>query len=175
MADEHMRTALPIRFVQRDLDGEAVRALVARHLRGMQATSPPESVHALGVEQLRAPDVTFWTAWVDAPEPGVQGQGAAGAALAAMGALKRLDAERGEVKSMRVADAFLGRGVGRAMLAHIVAHARTCGFRSLWLETGTTPDFAPALQLYRSAGFVDCGPFADYGPDPFSTFMTRTL
>lgn len=167
MADVRDVTALPIRFVRDDLEGEAVRALVARHLRGMHENSPPESVHAFGIEKLRAPDVTVWTAWVDAPGEGE--------ALAAMGALKRLDAERGEVKSMRVADAFLGRGVGRAMLSHIAAHARAQGFTSLWLETGTTPDFAPALQLYRSAGFVDCGPFADYGPDPFSAFMTRTL
>ena len=175
MADARKPPALPIRFVRDDLGGQAVQALVARHLRGMHESSPPESVHAFGIEQLRAPDVTFWSAWVDTPGSELPGQGATGAALAAMGALKRLDAERGEVKSMRVADAFLGRGVGRAMLAHIVAHARTQGFTSLWLETGTTPDFAPALQLYRSAGFTDCGPFADYGPDPFSAFMTRTL
>ena len=119
-------------------------------------------MHAFDIEKLRDPCVTFWTAWE-------------GEQLAGMGALKRLDATRGEIKSMRVADAYLGRGVGRAMLEHILAHARGAGLASLWLETGSTPDFAPALRLYESAGFAYCGPFADYREDPFSRFMMLTL
>jgi len=153
---------LPLRFVVDDLSGAPTRALIARHLAGMHANSPPESVHAFDVDQLRQPDVTFWSAWV-------------GDALAGCGALKRLDAERGELKSMRVADAFLGRGVGRALLEHLVAEARARGLRSLWLETGSTPAFIPALRLYESAGFSRCGPFGDYGDDPFSVFMTRAI
>jgi putative acetyltransferase len=145
-----------------DLSGEAVQALVKRHLQGMHETSPPESVHAFDLSKLRQPGVTFWTAWLDGK-------------LAAMGALKRLDPERGEIKSMRVADAYLGRGVGRAMLDHIVAQARAMGLKSLWLETGSAPAFEPALKLYESAGFEYCGPFADYKDDPFSRFMTREI
>lgn len=149
-------------FSLADLGAPAVQALVRRHLAGMHAASPPDSVHALGLEGLRRSDVTCWTAWRNG-------------SLAGMGALRELDPARGEIKSMRVADAFLGMGVGRAILDHIMATARARGYASLWLETGSSPEFAPALALYSSAGFRRCGPFADYPDDPFSVFMTRTL
>lgn len=145
-----------------DLSGQAIRALIARHLSGMHENSPPESVHAFDVEKLKDPAVTFWSAWVDGE-------------IAGCGALKRLDAARGEIKSMRVADGFLGKGVGRAVLEHIVAEAERMGLRSLWLETGSTDAFRPAVGLYRSAGFKPCGPFESYTDDPFSLFMTRRL
>ena len=153
---------LPLTFRLDDLSGEPTRALIARHLAGMRASSPPESVHALDVEKLRAPDVTFWSVWV-------------GEEIAGCGALKRLDARRGELKSMRVADAFLGRGVGRALLEHLLGEARARRIESLWLETGSVPAFVPALKLYESAGFVRCGPFDGYTDDPFSVFMTRAI
>jgi putative acetyltransferase len=145
-----------------DLSGSPTRALIARHLAGMHEHSPPDSVHALDVDKLRAPGVTCWSAWVDEE-------------LAGCGALKGLDAERGEIKSMRVADAFLGRGVGRAILQFIIDEARARGMRSLWLETGSAEAFTPALRLYESAGFTRCGPFDGYVEDPFSIFMTRML
>jgi len=145
-----------------DLTGAPTRALIARHLAGMRAISPVKSVHALDVDKLRAPDVTFWSVWV-------------GEEIAGCGALKVLDATRGELKSMRVADAFLGRGVGRAILEYLMAEARTRGLESLWLETGGSPPFIAALRLYESAGFVRCGPFEGYQEDPFSVFMTRRL
>jgi putative acetyltransferase len=104
----------------------------------------------------------FWSAWIENDVVG-------------MGALKRIDAQRAEVKSMRVADAWLGKGIGRAMLDHIIAEARRMGMTSLWLETGSAPAFAPALKLYETAGFTRCGPFEGYGEDPFSVFMTRTI
>src|SRR5262249_39595265 len=133
-----------------------------RHLAGMYASSPPESVHALGIEKLRQPEISLYSAW-------------AGDEIAGCGALKQLDAERAEIKSMRVADAFLGRGIGPAILEHLPAVAQARGVRSLWLETGTTPDFDPARRLYESAGFTYCGPFDDYVEDPFSVYMTRSL
>jgi putative acetyltransferase len=145
-----------------DLSGQAIRALIARHLSGMHENSPPESVHALSVDALKQPGVTFWSAW-------------AGSEIAGCGALKRLDAARGEIKSMRVADRFLGKGVGRAVLEHIIAEAQRMGLTSLWLETGSAEAFRPAIGLYRSAGFKRCGPFGDYVDDPFSVFMTRRL
>lgn len=153
---------MSLRFQVDDLEGEAIRGLVARHLRGMHENSPPESVHALDLGKLRDPAVTFWSVW-------------SGDALAGMGALKQLDAARAEIKSMRVADAFLGQGIGRAILEHIVAEARRRGMTSLWLETGSAPAFAPALGLYERAGFARCGPFDGYVEDPFSIFMTRAL
>ena len=145
-----------------DLAGEATRTLIARHLDGMHDSSPPESVHALDADGLRHPAITFWSAWIDGE-------------LAGIGALRRIDAERGELKSMRVDDRFLGLGVGRAILRRIVTDARARGMTSLWLETGTTEDFVPARRLYASEGFVPCGPFEGYAEDPFSVFMTRTL
>jgi putative acetyltransferase len=153
---------IAITFRIDDLTGAETQALVARHLRGMHASSPPESVHAFDVARLRQPGVTFWSAWV-------------GDELAGMGALKQLDAGRGEIKSMRVADAWLGKGIGRAILDHIVGEARRLGMTSLWLETGSSPPFAPALKLYETAGFTRCGPFEGYVEDPFSIFMTRLI
>ena len=145
-----------------DLAGEATRALIAFHLDGMHDTSPPESVHALDIDGLRHPSVTFWSAWIDGD-------------LAGIAALKSIDAERGELKSMRVDDRFRGSGVGRALLRHLIAEARRRGMTSLWLETGSPDDFVPAQRLYESEGFTRCGPFDGYTDDPFSVFMTRTL
>ena len=145
-----------------DLSGAATQALVKSHLAGMHANSPPESVHALDLDKLRQPGVRFWSGW-------------SGDDIVCMGALKKLDATNGEIKSMRVADAFLGTGAGRAMLHHIVAEALNMGLKTLWLETGSTDVFTPAIKLYESAGFSVCGPFADYKLDPFSVFMMRAL
>lgn len=155
-----------IRFRVDDLSSPEARALVARHLAGMHLHTPPESIHAFDVDALRAPDVTFWTAWAEAE---------AEQEIAGCGALKRLDDARGEIKSMRVADRFLRRGVGRAILEHVIDQARGRGMRSLWLETGSAPAFTPAIRLYESAGFTRCGPFDGYVEDPFSIFMTRKL
>jgi putative acetyltransferase len=157
-----MATADSIEFRVDDLSGAATRALIAEHLKAMHSYSPPESVHALDVEHLRKPGITFWTAWIDGE-------------IACMGALKRLDAARGEIKSMRAAEKWLGRGVGRAMLEHIIAEARAMGLKSLWLETGTPDPFWPARRLYERAGFRYCEPFGDYVLDPLSVFMTREI
>lgn len=145
-----------------DLTGEATRRLIAAHLDEMRLLSPPTAVFAFDVEALRAPDVTFWSAWV-------------GDAIAGCGALRRLDADRGEIKSMHVPAAFRGRGVGRAILRHLIAEARARGMRSLWLETGSAAGFAPAQRLYESAGFTRCGPFDEYIDNGFSVFMTLAL
>lgn len=145
-----------------DLSGAATQALIAHHIAGMHATSPAESVHALGIERLRDPSVTFVSAWIDGEVAGI-------------GALSEIDAERGELKSMRVDDRFRGRGIGRAVLRHLIAMARERGMTSLWLETGTPADFAAATRLYESEGFAVCGPFGDYTDDPFSLFMTKVL
>lgn len=145
-----------------DLSGAAVRDLIAAHLDGMHDTSPPDSIHALDIDGLRHPSITFWSVWIDGE-------------LAGIGALKTIDAERGELKSMRVDDRFRGRGVGRALLRHIVSAARERGMTSLWLETGSPAEFVPAQRLYRSEGFTRCGPFEGYSEDPFSVFMTRAL
>jgi putative acetyltransferase len=155
-----MQTTIEIRAD--DLSGDATRRLVALHLAGMHDTSPPESVHALDVDALADPSISFWSAWIDGE-------------LAGIGALKAIDASRGELKSMRVDDRFLGAGVGRALLRHLMASARERGMTSLWLETGSTPEFVPAQRLYASEGFVECGPFEGYALDPFSVFMTRAL
>ncbi len=128
----------------------------------MFALSPPESVHALDLDKLRSPDITFWSAWE-------------GPLLLGCGALKQLSEKHGEIKSMRTPDALRRRGAGRAMLAHIVAVARARGYERLSLETGSVPGFEPALKLYESFGFECCGPFGDYVEDPYSVFMTLSL
>ena len=151
-----------LRILLDDLSGSATVALIAHHLAGMHAQTPVESVHALGIDELRHPDVTVWSAWRSD-------------SLAGVGALKRFGDADGEIKSMRVADAHLGTGVGRALIRHIVAEAQAAGLHALWLETGSDAAFAPARALYASEGFTVCDPFGPYRPDRHSTFMTRTL
>ena len=145
-----------------DLTGPEIRALLEEHLRNMHELSPPESVHALDLAGLRRPEITFWTVWD-------------GVTLLGCGALKELDAAHGEVKSMRTAMAQRRKGVGRAMLEHIIAEARARSYSRLSLETGSMPAFLPARRLYESFGFTYCAPFADYTDDPNSAFMSRTL
>ena len=145
-----------------NLSRHEVHALLQEHLANMYEVSPPESVHALDLAKLRAPDITFWTAWD-------------GTLLLGCGALKQLTPTHGEVKSMRTPTALRRRGAGRALLAHIVAEARSRGYRRLSLETGSMQTFEPAHNLYESFGFTDCGPFADYKPDPNSVFMSLEL
>lgn len=145
-----------------DLRRPALHALLAEHLAQMRATSPPESVHALDLDRLRAPGITVWSIWE-------------GDTLLGCGALKQLDAQHGEIKSMRTAQDQRRRGAGRAMLDHLISEARRRGYRRLSLETGTQPAFEAARTLYRSAGFIACPPFGDYREDPHSAFMTLAL
>lgn len=145
-----------------DLSGATIRALLIEHLEEMQYISPPESVHALDLAGLQAPNVTFWSAWH-------------GEILLGCGALKEIDPTHGEIKSMRTTAASRRTGVGRALLHHVLAEARRRGYTRLSLETGSQSEFAPARTLYANAGFAECGPFADYVEDPNSVFMTREL
>ena len=145
-----------------DLRSADVAALLQEHLEDMRRHSPPESVHALDLDKLRRPDISFWVA----RESGV---------LLGCGALKSLDAAHGEIKSMRTAKAHRGRGVGALTLEHILREARARGYRRLSLETGTPAAFDAARRLYARRGFVECAPFGDYVPDPYSTFMTLAL
>jgi putative acetyltransferase len=153
-----------------DLRGGPIAALLQEHLDAMHALSPPESVHALDLNALRQPHITFWTAWE-------------GDELAGCGALKLLGLSaaggatplHGELKSMRTAGAHLRKGVARTLLRHILAHARHAGMARIYLETGSAAAFAPAQQLYASEGFMPCGPFEGYQPDPHSVFMTREM
>lgn len=140
-----------------------VVTLLADHLDDMHATSPAESVHALDPAALTAPGVTFWTA-----------RAAEGTLLGTV-ALKELTPQDGELKSMRTAPAARGRGVGGALLRRALAEAAARGYRTVHLETGTHDFFAPAHRLYARAGFVPCGPFGDYRPDPHSTFFVVDL
>ncbi len=145
-----------------DLSSQEVQALVAEHLSGMRSNSLPGQVHALAIEGLRRPDVTFFSARKES-------------ALCGCGALKELDATSGEVKSMRTRTAFLRQGVGQAVLDAIVGTAQARNYRHLYLETGTGPAFAPAHQLYLRNGFSWCAPFGDYAATEFNVFMTKAL
>jgi putative acetyltransferase len=145
-----------------DLQGSAIQALLQEHMDDMHSSSPPESVHALDLDALRHPNITFWTAW-DNDE------------LLGCGALKQLSQEHAELKSMRTARTQLRKGVARTMLRHILSVAQARGFQRISLETGTPAPFVAAQKLYASEGFVACGPFANYVLDPYSLFMTKAL
>ena len=142
-----------------DLQHAAIHALLNEHLQNMHELSPPESVHALNLEKLRAPDITFWTAWEDD-------------LLLGCGALKELDPKHGEIKSMRTPIAHRRKGAGRAILAHIIEVAKQRSYERLSLETGSAEAFKPAQKLYESFGFTCCERFGDYPEDPNSVFMT---
>jgi putative acetyltransferase len=139
-----------------------VHALLEEHLRDMHSLSPPESVHALDVGRLKGPEITFLTV-------------RDGDLLLGCGALKEIDPEHGEVKSMRTPRAHRRRGAARAVLAHIIGEARRRGYRRLSLETGSMDAFVPAQRLYESYGFSFCGPFGEYKADPNSVFMVLAL
>lgn len=145
-----------------DLTDPRIHELLNEHLQNMRAISPPESVHALDLDKLRARDITFWTAW-DGDE------------LLGCGALKELDPGHSEVKSMRTASKHLRKGVAGQILVHIMEESVRRGYRRVSLETGSMDEFEPARRLYASFGFKACGPFADYVKDPNSVFMTKAI
>lgn len=151
-----------IEVTQDDLSSTDVQALVAEHLRGMHGSSPPGTVHALAIEALRAPEITFWVAREDG-------------LLCGCGALKALDAQAGEVKSMRTQARFVRRGVGQAVLDVIERTARERGYTRLLLETGTGAPFEAAHALYRRNGFALCEAFGDYVATDFNVFMVKPL
>ncbi|MGM0900741.1 MAG: GNAT family N-acetyltransferase [Bacillota bacterium] len=145
-----------------DLTRAEVAELIKEHLQGMTLSSPPESIHALNLEELRRPNITFWTIWE-------------GTDLTGMGALKEISCSHGEIKSMRTSSSHLRKGVARRMLQHILEEALKRGYNQLSLETGSMDSFEPARKLYETFGFKYCGPFADYKEDPNSVFMTKEL
>ncbi|MDX6272454.1 MAG: putative acetyltransferase [Acidobacteriota bacterium] len=145
-----------------DLKGSEIHELLQEHLRNMVLHSPPESIHALDIEALRKPEITFWTIW----ETGE---------LLGCGALKELDSRHAEIKSMRTSSRHLRKGVAKTLLQHILEEAKRRGYSRLSLETGSAAAFDPARQLYADFGFTYCEPFADYVEDPYSVFMTREI
>jgi putative acetyltransferase len=151
-----------LQICEDDLADARIHQFLRDHLDEMHSITPPESVHALDLAGLRQADITFWTAW-EADE------------LVGCGALKVLDSDSGEIKSMRILPAWRGKGLGSRILEHIISEARQRNLRRLSLETGAMPEFAPARALYRRYGFELGGPFGDYTDDPNSVFMTRLL
>ena len=151
-----------MRIVEGDFSDPRVTALLNIHLTTARVETAPGSVHALDLTGLQSPDINFWTIWDDET-------------LLGIGALKWLSGDHGEIKSMHTAQSVRGRGVGSAMLRHIIATARGSGMARLSLETGSWDYFEPARALYRSHGFVECPPFGDYVGDPNSVFMSIDL
>ena len=145
-----------------DLTNPRVQQFLRDHLEDRARHSPPESIHALNLDGLLKPEITFWSIWDD-------GQ------LLGCGALKELDPQQGEVKSMRTAPEHRGKGVATVMLNHILEEANRRGYNKLSLETGSMAAFAPARRLYSRFGFTECGPFGDYVEDPNSVFMMKEL
>lgn len=151
-----------MRIREDDLQGAEITRLLQEHVQSALKHSPPESSHTLDLEELRSPDITFWTVWQDLE-------------LLGCGALKELDTKHGEIKSMRTVPAYRGKGVASRMLVHIIKEAERRSYRRLSLETGSMEAFAPARALYTRFGFEYRGPFADYKEDPYSVFMTLGL
>lgn len=145
-----------------ELDRDDVRALLNQHFGEMRAGSPPNACHVLPIDALKGPAIRFFT---------LRENGA----LLGCGALKRLAGDHGEVKSMRTADSALGRGVGKAMLAHLLGIARQAGMSRISLETGSTAQFAAARRLYEKSGFMRTGPFGDYPDTPWTHFYSRGI
>jgi putative acetyltransferase len=142
-----------------DLSSPKIADFLTEHLQNMAENSPPESIHALPLEQLRKPDITFWSVWSEGE-------------LLGCGALKELDKQHGEIKSMRTASAHRRKGVAATLLEYILDEAKRRDYKRVSLETGSMEAFVPARQLYARFGFRACGPFADYVEDPNSVFMT---
>jgi putative acetyltransferase len=145
-----------------DLRGPEIASFLEEHIQDMRSVSPPESKHALDLEGLRRPEISFWIVWD-------------GRKIAGCGALKELDAEHAELKSMRTSLRHRRSGVASLLMTHIIETSRARGYGRLSLETGSMPFFEPARRLYAKFGFLPCGPFADYRPDPNSVFMSRFL
>ena len=157
-----MKPVSQLQIREDDLTGKEIADFLREHLEDMHEITPPESVHALDLEGLRSPNITFWSAWE-------------GAELVGCGALKELDARSGEVKSMRTARVHRGRGVGSKILERIIEEAKLRAYDCLNLETGAMPEFSRARAFYIRYGFEHRGPFADYVDDPNSVFMTKKL
>jgi putative acetyltransferase len=151
-----------IRFELDPLTAPVVRELIATHLQLMRSLSPPQAVHALEVASLQSPMVRFWSAWIDGE-------------LVGGGALKRIGASEGELKSMHVRAAFRRLRLGAKILAHLEDDARSNGIVRLSLETGAQDAFAPARRFYETFGYTQCGPFGDHTESPHSAFMTKQL
>lgn len=151
-----------MKIITDPLTHPAVITLLRKHVSHMAAHSPQDSSYALDLPALQTDDMTVWTLWD-------------GEDLAGCVALKALSNHWGEIKSMRTADGFVGRGIGRALLAHVITSAKQRGYRRLSLETGTTPAFYPAISLYARAGFVLGERFADYVPSRYNIFMHLEL
>jgi len=145
-----------------ELENEQVIALLQAHHDDMLLHSPVDSVHALDIRKLEAPDITFFSLWLDNK-------------LAGVGALKELSSQHGEIKSMRTSTDFLRQGIARKLLMHVLDLAQERGYQQLSLETGTADAFKPAHRLYQDVGFVECAPFCDYKEDIYSLFMTKSM
>jgi putative acetyltransferase len=156
----HKNNSLELQIRVDDLSDPRIAMLLEEHLKDMRRISPPESVHALDLERLKKPEISFWSAW-DKSE------------LVGCGALKHLDEKHAEIKSMRTATAYRRKGAGKLILEHILKEAQTKGYRRISLETGSMSFFEPARSLYASYGFKICPPFANYKVDPYSVCMTR--
>ena len=156
-----------------DPTADDVAALLNEHVAEMRAKSPPGSSHALEIDALCVPSVTFWT--IRATDHGDTDGGASSGELLGCGALLELDDGHGEIKSMRTATKHLRRGVAARLVEHVLDVARRRGYLRLSLETGAQEVFAPARALYSRFGFFPCGPFGNYRPDPNSLFMTLKL
>lgn len=145
-----------------DLSGEPIKKLLETHLKNAALHSPEDAIFALDIKALKAPEISFWSAWQDDQ-------------ILACGAIKMLDQEHGEIKSMHTLEKARGKGIGNQLVCHILQQAKGKNIKRLSLETGTAEAYYPAHRLYKRHGFEQCRPFADYQESIHSLYMTKIL
>lgn len=145
-----------------DLTNSAVIQLLGEHLKSMNQQSPPESKHALDLEGLKKPEITFWSAWENNE-------------LLGFGALHEIDPRHGEIKSLKTSSSHLKKGVAFKIVHYIIEEAKRRGYKRVSLETGPVESFGPAINLYKKIGFEFCEPFGNYKKSDFNFFMTLSL
>ena len=148
--------------VEGNFDNNEVHKLLVKHFIELRSVSPEGSAHVLDIAGLKDPSIKFWSLWEEDELMGI-------------GALKFLDKEHGEFKSIRVNDKFRNKGFGLKVINHLIEEAKKLGIKKLSLETGAGKFFTPARGLFIKCGFKVCGPFSHYQEDVNSVYMSMLI
>jgi putative acetyltransferase len=151
-----------MKSIENNFDNPRVNTLLHYHFYQLRSNSPEGSTHVLDIEGLKVPSIKFWSVW-DKDK------------LIGCGALKFLEKDHGEFKSIRIADEFRNMGYGIKLLDILIIEAKKIGINRISLETGAGSFFKPARKLFVKAGFKTCEPFAHYKVDPNSCYFSKEI
>ena len=151
-----------LKSIEGNFDHPEVNELLKKHFAELRDASPEGSAHVLDIPGLKSPSIKFWSLWEQSQ-------------LIGCGALKFLDENHGEFKSIRVHDNFRGKGYGIKIINHLINEAKNLKIQKLSIETGSGDFFAPARKLFDNCGFEPCPPFAHYKEDINSLYLTKLL